>query len=431
MVGKLEKLLFLILQNPVFLAAFICAVLFYSNILHIADREEFKCLLNYDSITELNGVLSSNPVKTASGAYYSARSLVSEVQTSSGSKGSAKGSVCVYVPASFIEALYPGKIYTKVKNESILFEQGVSLKLKVRFLPDNRNSKPTFIVESATSEGFENSLWGKFRALRARSRIQFKRLMYGWKGAGALLLALLSGSREYTEDGLADAFRKAGLSHILALSGMHLSLFGGIAFFLGNKIARRNLADLLQLLAVLFFVWFAGVSPSLFRSLLSSLIMFVNSSLRLKRFKGLTVLSASFLIHIMIYPSDMISVTFMLSYGALFGIMTLGQLIKMLLTRRIFPKLSDGLSQSAGAQLFTAPISIRYFGAVMPIGIISTLFMSPLILLFLYTGLFAIIICLLLPFLEPFFNVIMNIIYKAIQFTVNFFQMFPSITIRN
>jgi len=255
--------------------------------------------------------------------------------------------------------------------------------------------------------------------------------MYGWKGAGALLLALLSGSREYTEDGLADAFRKAGLSHILALSGMHLSLFGGIAFFLGNKIARRNLADLLQLLAVLFFVWFAGVSPSLFRSLLSSLIMFINSSLRLKRFKGLTVLSASFLIHIMIYPSDMMSVTFMLSYGALTGIMTIGQLIKMLLTRRVFPKLSDGLSQSAGAQLFTAPVSIRYFGAVMPIGIISTLFMSPLILLFLYTGLFAIIICLLLPFLEPFFNVIMNIIYKAIQFTVNFFQMFPSITIRN
>ena len=95
MVGKLEKLLFLILQNPVFLAAFICAVLFYSNILRIADREEFKCLLNYDSITELNGVLSSNPVRTASGGYYSARILVSEVQSSSGAKGSAKGSVCV------------------------------------------------------------------------------------------------------------------------------------------------------------------------------------------------------------------------------------------------------------------------------------------------------------------------------------------------
>lgn len=431
MVGKFKKLLILILQNPIVLSAFICAILFYSNTLHLSDKEEFKCLLSDETITELNGVLCSNPSKTASGAYYSARLLVSDVLSSSGSKGSANGSVCLYVPAAIIEASYPGKIYTKVKTESILFEQGVALMLKVRYLPDNPNPKPSFIVESAKSEGFENSLKGNFLKLRALSRIQFKRLMYGWKGAGALLLALLSGSREYTEDGLSDAFRKAGLSHILALSGMHLSLFGGLAFFLGNKIARRNLADLLQLLAVLFFVFFAGVSPSLFRSLLSSLIMFVNSSLRLKRFKGLTVLSASFLIHIIIYPSDLMSVTFMLSYGALFGIMTIGQLIKMLLTRKFFPKLSEGIAQSTGAQLFTAPVSVRYFGAIMPIGIISTLFMSPLILLFLYTGLFAIIICLLLPFLEPFFNVIMNIIYKAIKFTVDFFQMFPSITIRN
>ena len=431
MVGNLKKLLFLILQNPIFLAASVCAVLFYSNILRIEDKEEFKCLLNEKSIIELNGVLSSNPAKTRSGAYYSARLLVSNATSSSGSKGSANGSVCLYVPAALVESSYPGKIYTKVRSESILFEQGATLKLKVRFLPDNPDPKPAFIVESAQSEGFQNSIRGRFFRIRALSRIQFKRLMYGWKGAGALLLALLSGSREYTEDGLSDAFRKAGLSHILALSGMHLSLFGGLAFFLGNKIARRNLADFLQLLAVLFFVWFAGVSPSLFRSLLSSIIMFVNSSLRLKRFKGLTVLSAAFLIHIMIFPSDMMSVTFMLSYGALFGIMTAGQLIKMLLTRRLFPKLSEGIAQSTGAQLFTAPVSIRYFGAIMPVGIISTLFMSPLILLFLYTGLFAIIICLILPFLEPFFNVIMTIIYKAIQFTVDFFQMFPPITIRN
>ena len=104
MVGNLKKLLFLILQNPIFLAASVCAVLFYSNILRIEDKEEFKCLLNEKSIIELNGVLSSNPAKTRSGAYYSARLLVSNATSSSGSKGSANGSVCLYVPAALVES---------------------------------------------------------------------------------------------------------------------------------------------------------------------------------------------------------------------------------------------------------------------------------------------------------------------------------------
>ena len=49
--------------------------------------------------------------------------------------------------------------------------------------------------------------------------------MYMWGSAGGLLLALLSASKEYTSSAFSDAFRLAGLSHILALSGMHVSIF--------------------------------------------------------------------------------------------------------------------------------------------------------------------------------------------------------------
>ena len=73
----------------------------------------------------------------------------------------------------------------------------------------------------------------RFRAL---CRLYFKRMMFAWGSAGGLLLALLCGARDFTESETADAFRMAGLSHILALSGMHLSLFYGLAAFAGKKL---------------------------------------------------------------------------------------------------------------------------------------------------------------------------------------------------
>ena len=63
--------------------------------------------------------------------------------------------------------------------------------------------------------------------------------MFYWNEAGGLFLALISGIREYTDQSAADSFRRAGLSHILALSGMHLSLFSGITAKISHKTGKK------------------------------------------------------------------------------------------------------------------------------------------------------------------------------------------------
>ena len=88
--------------------------------------------------------------------------------------------------------------------------------------------------------------------LRARSAL--RRRASGWlladlpattpDGPGqrdALLVALLLGQRSEQLDGLGEAFRGAGLSHFLAISGMHLGVLAGFIFFvlrLGGRIRR-------------------------------------------------------------------------------------------------------------------------------------------------------------------------------------------------
>lgn len=415
--------------NHVFLSALICAVLFYSGIIKIKDRNSFSCLFPSDEIKGMEGKIASNPVKSSSGKnIYSADFYVYNAYSNGikDGKASCAGNVKILIPAEMVESIYPGKIYTLLKSDSkgLLFETGAHFFLSVEYI---KGETEFFKVNDARMLETDKGFFSSFYLLRARCRLAFKRLMYGWGNAGGLLLALLSGAREYTESELGNAFRNAGLSHILALSGMHLSLFGGIAFFLGNRIARRSIAEILQLFAVLFFVWFAGLSPSLFRALLSSLICFINSALRLRRLKPLTVLSASFLIHLMVFPSHLNSAAFMLSYGALAGILTIGQEIKRFLCRILFPRASSPLSESAGAQIFTAPVTASLFGKLMPIGILSSVIVSPVIVFFLYIGLAGTALCLAMPFLSGAFNVIMSCIYFIIRELVLLFAKAPSI----
>ncbi len=422
-------------SNPIFTAALVCAFLFYSSSVKIKPRDDFFCLCYNQDIKIVNGQIKSNPVKSSSQkSCYTAVFLVNEAISFSGSKTSCRGKVKIFIPQALVESCYPGKLYTaslknlkKLEQNSLLFENGNNFSLKVKYLSFFNDEILLFYVENADALGFPAGLFGKIQKIRALSRLKFKRLMYGWNDAGSLLLALLSGSKEYTQDYIQEAFKNAGLSHILALSGMHLSLFGGLAFFFGNKIIKKSFADFFQFAAILFFVWFSGVSPSLFRALLACAISFLNSLLRMKKFKGLTILSMSFLIHLIIFPNHLWSLAFMLSYGAIFGIMTLGQFIKIILGKTFFPRFASKISESLGAQIFTAPVTLCVFKKFAPIGIISCLFVSPLITFFLYLGLLSTIICLVLPFLSEPFSVIMSCIFKIVSDLVLYFAKFPSI----
>ena len=305
------------LTHPLVVSALVCAALVYAGAVQIAPRSPFYSLFAQKSIVRLDGMLISNPSKTARGTYRADISVTA------------------------------GKIYTAAKN-SALCETGAYLSLAVQ--PSFAAGE--FAVTDVRALGWGSGIRGKLRHARALCRLQFKRLLYAWGNAGGLLLALLSGSREYTEGAVSEAFKNAGLSHILALSGMHLSLVSGLALVLGKRAAGRRFASALQLGAIVFFVWFAGISPSLFRALVCALIPFTCALLQLRRPNVIIVLCASFLLHLMMFPSHVQSAAFMLSYGALAGILTLGEPIRRLLCAHLFPALSDALGDSCAAQAF-------------------------------------------------------------------------------
>lgn len=397
-------------------------MLVYSGAVRVQSRDPFVSLLARQDIVRIDGTLASNPSKAADGTYRADVS-VRRVYGKSGANAEGRGRVTVRLPAETVEALYPGKIYTAARA-GVLCETGARLSLAV--VP--RVYAGDFSVTDVRADGWGSGIAGAVRHFRARCRVQFRRLLFAWGEAGGLLLALLSGSREYTERAVAEAFRNAGLSHILALSGMHLSLVGALARTVGRRAGRR-IAEALRLAAVLFFVWFAGLSPSLFRALLCVLIPFACARLNLRRPDPFVVLCASFLLHLMVFPAHLQSAAFMLSYGALAGILLLAEPIRRLFCARVIPAVSDALSASAAAQVCTAPVTLRLFGCLMPGGIVASAVVSPLVTYFLYAGLCGIVLCLALPFLSPVVGGALNLLYGLIRAAALFFARFPVISV--
>ena len=421
MVRNLQKKLNEFLSNFTlvnYIAIFSIVLIYGFSLKNVSS---FSCLIENHKIYSAQGLVASNPVITSSGKYYKCDFIPSFVKSKKEvSTFSSDGKITLLFPKEIIETHYPGKLYSTI-GESIFVEEGSILNVQIEQL-NKKTDESFFIVKKAEFLGWKNFL----SKIRGFFRLQFKRLMYMWGNAGGLLLALLSSSKEYTSFEFSNAFRLAGLSHILALSGMHVSIFSTLTEKSFFKILGKNKTNFLSLIIVLLFVWFAGIAPSLTRAMISTIIIFITAKLNLK-LKILDILCLSFLIQLSLYPQDSSSISFILSYLALFGILTVGTYIKPFLTNFLGTTLSSSLSSSIGAVLVTIPVCAVIWGYITPIGIISTIFISPLVTFFLIFGLISVIICLIFPFFTYPLGTILQIVYYLIDNVATFFAKVPPI----
>ena len=406
-------------RKPVFLSALICAFIFYSGLFQLPDRTRLRSLLPTENISGIQGKLVSSPAKNGKGNYYSSVLLLEGLWDKNNNYSQAGGRITVMIPSELAEAYSPGKLFS-LSKQGYLFESGGHFGFRGRI------SQEAFYVRECTASFWPDSLRGRLAKVRALCRLHFKRLMYSWGSGGGLLLALLCGAREYTEPATAEAFRRAGLSHILALSGMHLSMFSAIAVFFGNKAGIKKLTFVLRITALFAFVWFAGLSPSLMRAFICAMLALVAAIAGAKTPDMLSILCFSFLIQSAVCPQDIHNAAFILSYGALAGILLTGRFFNLFYSRFSPGPFAASLSAATGAQTFTAPISLKLFGSFSPIGIVSATIVSPFVTLFIYSGLALIILSIIFPILAKPSGIFINFQYTVIKFIVNIFSLVPN-----
>jgi competence protein ComEC len=246
----------------------------------------------------------------------------------------------------------------------------------------------------------------------------------GKRSWGGLALALLLGIRDNLDTDLAGLYQKAGCSHVLALSGMHLAIVSSlIAFFLKRPLGLKA-AAITGAAFICIYVFLVGSQPSLNRAALMYFLGTLAVLGALPKKAGL-LLGLSFLLQIVIWPESGLSVSFILSYLALAGILSAGEALARIFRGGIPGVLLQPLAASLGAFIATSAATAFFFGELRPIGIVAGLIIVPLTTLFMTGAMAWLALGFLSPFLASFIGGGLSLLYALMDRLVSLAARFP------
>ena len=220
--------------------------------------------------------------------------------------------------------------------------------------------------------------------------------------SGALLSALLLGEKEHLSPKLRLDFRKIGISHILALSGMHLAILSlGLDKFLTFIRIKKKTRVAITSSLVLLYMAITGFSVSVCRAG----IMLIISSLLFLLGRGkdsITSLSVAVLVICITNPNAIFDVSLWLSALATFGIISFGESLpkeetKSDIKSKALKYIKLALLTSVYAISATMLISTFTFDGFSILAPIATLLFSALAEIIMYLGCVMFLVGWLIP----------------------------------
>ncbi len=205
------------------------------------------------------------------------------------------------------------------------------------------------------------------------------------------------------------ALQMSGLRHVIAVSGLHVSILFGFVYTIGGK--NRVLTALIGIPVLVVFAAVAGFTPSIVRACVMQSLMILGMLLN-REYDPPTALALAVLIILGINPVAITSVSFQLSVASMLGILLFAQPMQNFFLSRM--KGGKGRKKSLGGKLIrwiaasvsislatlvtTTPLCAYYFGFVSLVSIFTNL-LTLWLISFIFIGI--IFVCVLGGFWLP------------------------------
>lgn len=282
--------------------------------------------------------------------------------------------------------------------------------------------------------GIKKSLWNKFEEINCLLSDVITDQIDG--DAGKFVSALTLGNKDLLDNNIVRDFRRAGISHVLAISGMHLSVF---VFFLDYILKKlytpKGIRSGIVVLIALFYLALTGFSLSTARAFIMTALIYLAYIFQADS-DLLTNLFFSLFIILILSPASVYDTGLWLSFLAVVGIFVAQYFIKVfsdllysvyhrkkpknnyalklakrklyLLKKliRVTISICSGILITFFATTFICLPSLLYFDEISLISIFTNLIVSPFVTLILYL----VPIFLLTNFVQPIHNILGSII---------------------
>ena len=230
--------------------------------------------------------------------------------------------------------------------------------------------------------------------------------------------AILLGDNTRIKKDLKDKIRYIGLSHIFAMSGLHIGLVIAIFYFIFKKtVKNKRLIEILLLISITLYYFSVKESPSFTRAYIMA-VVYLLGKLFYEKVDLRKTLFVSAITSILINPIAIFSVSFQLSYGAMIAITYIFPYVRKINYKKF--KILDYILFTSTIQIFLIPITVYYFSTVQVLSLISNLIFLPL-------ASFYITINYIALFLENFYlsfllKPIIEILYKILIYLIDLFS---------
>lgn len=234
------------------------------------------------------------------------------------------------------------------------------------------------------------------------------------KDEASIVNAIILGDRSNMSAEIAENFRKLGISHLLVVSGFHVSaVVGFIMMLLGSTKLKRRSKNLLAMLVVFLFMMISGFQSSVMRAGMMNIIFLLADMWGYEADK-LNSLGFAVLVMCLFNPFLGGDIGFLMSVITSLALILFGQRAKQLLLRpfaglprakKIATSFASAISASLVASIALLPFQAYLFGTLPILApLMSTLFM-PLVAVMIYVGIVALLFLsagFLAPIAQPF-----------------------------
>lgn len=174
--------------------------------------------------------------------------------------------------------------------------------------------------------------------------------------SSGLMLGIVFGIKDNLPKDFVNQIQITGVMHVIAASGMNVTMVSGFLFYLFALLFKRQVAVILSIIGILFYTALAGFEPSIVRAAIMGIIVFSAQIIGRQQYSFIALLITGFIM-LFAFPKYLLDIGFQLSFVATLGLLYIPSLFK-----RFQNDFTEIIIVTVSAQLATLPILLINFG---------------------------------------------------------------------
>lgn len=297
-----------------------------------------------------------------------------------------------------VEGVIEEYVFTPVESDNEI-HQLVIKKPQIIFLPQNN----IFISQAVF--------------LRSRVYENFNKVLPG--NEAALLFGIVFGGSSGFSKEMKDSFRNTGVLHVVAASGMNVSMVGAFLLSFFSLFVKRRVALILALVGISYYALISGFEPSIIRASIMIGLAFTAGVLGRQNYAYFTLFLTAWIMMIL-SPGVIFEIGFLLSFTSTLGIIAIKPVFDSLRFMEKTKVVTDDISTTISAQIGSIPVMIGSFSAYSFISIFVNAIVLWTIPFLMILGGIASFCAIALPFVSfiplyialPFLLYFENVVYR-------------------